>query len=250
MNFLIPAAALILTLAAAEAVACSPVPNPPSRSNLDLVEEAETIVLARVIGGHEDERGRHTALVIRPLATVKGEPPGGDIAIAGIGLPYEHNRPGNERELSNPYEFDKPHPASWMGSCIRAIFPLGTTALFFLRTDHEGMWAPAATPFSRWAEDVPDSDAPWVQLVRLYTIAAGLPEADRAPFLADEREALLARTDEPVARLMADDIGRQLEAPAERRQDRAGIDFRDPADESTVDAALKAMRQGAVEAGN
>src|SRR5690606_6469926 len=57
----------------------------------------------------------------------------------------------------------------------------------------DGAWSSAADgAFSRWAEDVPDAAAPWVQLVRLYAVAAGLPEEDRMPFLSDEREALMA----------------------------------------------------------
>lgn len=49
-----------------------------------------------------------------------------------------------------------------------------------------------------------------LELVKLHSVAARLPEVDRAPFLADEREALLARSGEPLVQLMADDIARQL----------------------------------------
>jgi hypothetical protein len=242
-------AALALTLVPGVSAACSPEPDYRVPSNLALTGMAETIVLARVTGQHQDERGRPTAVVITPLAAVKGELPQGDIAIGGTSLADGRAR-GEYAALSNPFEFEKPHPQSWAGACIRTAFPLGTTALFFLRTDHEGMWAPAAEPFSRWAEDVPDADAPWVQLVRLYTIAAGLPEADRAAFLEDEREALLARTGEPLARLMADDIARQLGGAEAAPDDASGLAFREPGEESAVEAALKAMRQDAVEAGN
>ena len=185
--------------------------------------------------------------VIRPLAAIKGELPQGDIALPGMGL--AQGRSAQLGMLSNPFEFVQAHPVSYMGACIRTVFPLGTTVLAFLRTGHEGMWAPAGDAFSRWAEDVPDADAPWVQLVKLYTIAAGLPEADRAPFLEDEREALMARSGEPLAQLMADDIARQLapqDAPRESFEDA----FRAPAEESAVDAALRRMREAERPAGN
>lgn len=248
MRFVRPlAASLALSLAAAPATACSVGADYRLPSNLELVGEAETIVLARVVGASRDEAGDAYAqtVVIRPLAAIKGELPVGDIALAGMGL--AEGNAARLNMLSNPFEFVQAHPVSTMGGCIRTYFPLGTTALFFLRVGHEGMWAPAGGPFTRWAEDVPDAEAPWVQLVRLYTIAAGLPEQDRAPFLEDEREALMARTDEPLARLMAEDIARQLAGP-EERADESG--FREPGEESAVEAALKAMRQGAVEAGN
>jgi hypothetical protein len=130
-----------------------------------------------------------------------------------------------------------------MGACIRTVFPLGTTIVAFLRTGHEGMWAPAGDAFSRWAEDVPDANAPWVQLVKLYAVAASLPEADRAGFLEDEREALLARSGEPLAQLMADDIARQLGGPEALPDEPIEDVFRDPGEESSVDAAQRAMRQ-------
>jgi hypothetical protein len=145
--------------------------------------------------------------------------------------------------LSNPYEFRTAHPTSYMGACIRTVFPLGTTIVAFLRTGHEGIWAPAGDAFSRWAEDVPDETAPWVQLVKLYAVAASLPEADRAGLLEDEREALLARTGEPLAQLMADDIARQLGAPQAPAEEPLADVFRDPDEESAVDAALRAMRE-------
>jgi hypothetical protein len=236
---------LALALAAAPAAACSPAPDYRMPTNLELAGHAETIVLGRVTGQHQDERGRPTAVVITPLAAIKGELPQGEIALAGMSVAE-----GERAALSRPYELERPHPDAYSGACIRTVFPLGTTALFFLRTDHEGMWAPAGTAFSRWAEDVPDENAPWVQLARLYTVAAGLPEEDRAPFLEDEREALLARTDEPLAQLMADDIARQLAGPKAPPPDPFEEAFRQPGEESAVEKSLEAMRQGAAEAGN
>jgi hypothetical protein len=239
------AAVVALALAPAAAFACSPGPDFRAPTNLELAGHAETIVLARVTGQHQDERGRTTAVVITPITAIKGELPQGDIALSGMSLAE-----GQAAAPSDPLEFARPHPQAYAGACIRTVLPLGSTALFFLRIDHEGMWAPAGTAFSRWAEDVPDEQAPWVQLTRLYAIAAGLPAEDRVPFLEDEREALLARTGEPLARLMADDIARQIAGPAPPPPDPFEEAFRQPGEESAVEAALKAMRQAAVEAGN
>ena len=239
------ALAVTLAIAATPAAACSLGPGYRAPTNLELAGHAETIVLARVTGQHRDERGRPTAVVITPLTAIKGELPQGDIALAGMSLAE-----GARGETSRPFEFERPHPDAYSGACIRTVFPLGATALFFLRTDHEGMWAPAGTAFSRWAEDVADADAPWVQLARLYTIAAGLPPEDRAPFLEDEREALLARTGEPLVQLMADDIARQIAGPAPPPPDPFEEAFRQPGEPSAVGAALEAMRRAASEGGN
>src|SRR5688500_13435921 len=232
------AAAVALACAPGLAAACSPGPGFRVPTNLELAGHAETIVLARVTGQHQDERGRPTAVVITPIAAIKGELPQGDIALAGMSLAE-----GERAVPSRPFELERPHPDAYSGACIRTRFALGTTTLFFLRTGHEGMWAPAGTAFSRWAEDVPDAESPWVQLPRLYTVAAGLPADDRAPFLEDEREALLARTGEPIAQLMADDIARQIAGPAPLPPDPFEEAFRQPGEESAVDAALRRMRE-------
>ena len=241
--------AIALALVAAPAAACSPAPDYRVPTNLELAGHADSIVVARVVGSQQDEQGQPTALVIRPLTAVKGPMPQGDIALLGMMLAGD----GQGARPSDPHEFERAHPETYSGACIRRVFPLGATALFFLRTDHEGMWAPAGTAFSRWAEDVPDENAPWVQLARLYAVAAGLPPEDRAPFLEDEREALLARTGEPLAHLMAEDIARQIagpQAPPPPPPDPFEEAFRQPGEESAVEASLKAMRQDAVEAGN
>jgi len=245
------AAALALACAPVAALACSPGPGFRVPTNLELAGHAETIVIARVVGAQADASGEASAVVIRPLEAIKGPLPDGDIALQGMTLAEAADT--RAARPSDPYELERPHEQAYAGACIRTVFPLGATGLFFLRTDHEGMWAPAGTAFSRWAEDVPDGQAPWVQLARLYTVAAGLPPEDRVPFLTDEREALLARTGDgesgPLARLMAEDIARQIAGPAAPPPDPFEEAFRQPGEESSVDAALKAMRQGAADEG-
>lgn len=116
--------------------------------------------------------------------------------------------------LSNPYELNQAHPLSYIGACIRYMFPAGTTALFFLERapDGEG-WRPSGGPFSRWAEDVLVEDAPWLRLTRFYAEVAAAPEGERTALLEAEPARLAALAEDPVAQLMAADIARQLEGP-------------------------------------
>lgn len=254
-RFALAAAALAGVAAAVPAIACTPAPGYEVPGNLDLVRQADAVLLGRVVGGDtaSAEDPQAGSIVIRPLEALKGELPAGDITLAGMSLPVVRDGAVSGYELSNPFEFERPHEQAYAGGCIRTTFPLGTTAVFFLKSDASG-WAPAGGPFSRWAEDVPDAQAPWVQLVRVYAVAATLPEPDRVALLSDEREALMARTAEPLAQLMADDLARQIGTASANASPAASSSFedafRDPASESSVDAALRAMRQGAVEAGN
>jgi hypothetical protein len=240
-------AVLALAVATVPAAACEPGPGYSAATNLELVASAPTIVLAQVIAGELDPGGDpfESTITIRPLEALKGALPEGDIALAGMMLARDA---GPELgTLSSPYEFERAHPGSYIGACTRFVFPLGTIALFFLRIDHEGHWAPAGEAFSRWAEDVPDSDAPWVALVRLYVRAAALPEGERAALLGSARAAMLAKADDPVAQLMAADVARQQqpgEVHAQFGDEQPG------AAESSVEAALRQMRKAAIEAGN
>lgn len=235
-------------LAAVPAAACSPAPGYRTPSNLELVEQAETIVLAQVVAGQldfENEDPFESTVTIRPVAALKGPLPEGDIALKGMMLSRDA---GPEYGmLSDPHEFVRAHPVSYVGGCIRYVFALGTTVLFFLRIDHEGLWAPVDDPFARWAEDVPGPDAPWVELVRLYLAALALPEGERTAYLAARRDALRTRADDPVAQLMAEDVARQL-VVAPQRDDRGPFADQEPAaTEAELAAEMRRLHQAGVE---
>lgn len=243
------ALALALGCAALPAAACSPPPGYRMPSNLELAAAADAILLGKVVAGALDPGGDpfESTVTIRPLEALKGSLPAGDVVLKGMMLSRDA---GPEfAMLSNPTEFARAHPVSYLGGCIRYVFPLGTTALFFLER-RDGEWVPADGVFVRWAEDVTGPDAPWVELVRLYLAALDRPEGERAAWLEARREALRGRADDPVAQLMAADIGRQLgETPA--RDVHLVLDDADPAAaEAAIAAEIRRLRQAAIEAGN
>jgi len=207
------AAALLLAAAPLPAAACSVVDDYRVPTNLELAEGAQTILLGRVTGADaEGEDPIAGTLTIHPLKAIKGTMPDADLHIAGLVL--ASGETAYYGVLSNPYEFESAHPVSYIGACIRYFFPLGTTALFFLN-QQDGEWRPSGGPFSRWAEDVPGPDAPWVRLTELYVRAAALGGEESKALLESERDGLRARMDDPVAQLMATDIERQLAGPNE-----------------------------------
>lgn len=242
--------ALALGLAALPASACTPAPGYRVPSNLELAADAEAIVLAEVVAGALDpgEDPFESTITLRPLETLKGAAFAGDFPLYGMMLSRDADP--ELGMLSEPTEFERAHPVSYIGACVRFIFPLGTTALFFLRRDEAGRWEPAGGAFSRWAEDVAGRDAPWVALTRLYARAAALPEAERRALLEGERAKLLQRAADPAAQLMAADLARQLAGPIEADAE-ALLDDRPRAEtEGRVEAELRRMRKAAVEAGN
>lgn len=212
-RFIALAATLGLAAASAPASACSVSSDYRVPTNLELARDAELILLARVTGEAPGEEEHESAIAIAPLAALKGDLPPDPLTLGGHLMLAEGEAAGYG-VLSNPTEFEAAHPVSYIGACIRYVFPRGTTVLFFLdESDHR--WVPSGGAFSRWAEDVPGPDAPWVALTRLYVRAAALPESEARALLETERDRLRERGEDPVNRLMADDIDRQLAGPNE-----------------------------------
>ena len=207
MRSLLPLAGLALLAAPLPAAACSVAPGYRVPTNVELVERADLILLGTVTDGDfEPDSTPQQMIAVEPVAALKGTMPNAPIALpATIAADAEIR-------LSNPYELKDAHPQSLAGACVRYVFPRGSRVLFFLDRQ-DGAWHPAGGPFSRWAEDVLTDEAPWLTATRLYLEVQALPEPDRKAALAAKRDTLRARTDDPVAQLLADDIDRQLAGP-------------------------------------
>ncbi len=193
----------------APAIACSVTEDYRVPTNYEMVADAELIMLGRVEGGSSegDADPESWSINITPIAALKGELPEGPLEIPGLMLAS-----GNYAVPSNPYDLVQAHPLAYIGGCIRYMFQRDRTVLFFLR-QHEGRWVPTGDAFSRWAEDVPANDAPWLRAVGIYRDVAALPEDEREAALIAARDRLQAVENDPDAHLLAMDIERQLEGP-------------------------------------
>ena len=199
--------ALALLTAPLPAVACSVVPGYRVPTNMELVESADLILLATLSDGDvAPDSASEPQMRVQPVAALKGDMPAEPLVMPGM------IAADAEAVLSNPYDLKDAHPQSFAGACVRYMFPRGSRVLFFLKwqDDH---WRAAGGPFSRWAEDVLTDEAPWLQVVRLYAEAASLPPGERTPYLTARRAEYGAEGDNPVARLIAADIDRQLAGP-------------------------------------
>ena len=203
----LPAAIVLTLLAAPASYACSVTDDYRVPTNLELTEKAAAIFIGRVEGEQKNENPIDGALLVKPIVALKGALPEGRITLRWGSLADDRYL-----VLSNPYQLEGAHPLSYIGACIRHMFPLGATVLFFVDRK-DGEWIPAFYAFSRWAEDVPNAEAPWPRLVGIYVRAAALPVGDRRAMLEAERDRLRADPADPVARLMAADIDRQLAGP-------------------------------------
>jgi hypothetical protein len=212
---LIASAALfaILLLPAAPAAACSVAGSYRVPTNLELVEQADTIVLAQVVRADDPNAGdtrdmppsMRMGLLVRPTLLIKGAALPGDLRIFGSIVEGRY-----AEAVSDPDELENAHPLSYIGGCTRYMFRRGGTILLFLARDERGTLTPLNPPFSRYAEDVASADARWVRAVRLYAEVAALPAGERRPALIARRDSLRAQTGDRDASAIADDIDRQL----------------------------------------
>lgn len=209
MRQLLLLAASALLAAPLPALACSPVAGYRVPTNMELAADADMILLATVTGGTTMEEAGNPGTMridIHPDAVLKG-----DLAAAPKTLPVAL---ATDRFalLSNPYDLENAHPLSYIGGCIRYMVPKGSRLLFFLDR-RDGQWVPAGGPFSRWAEDALTDDAPWIAATRFYLEVQALPEPGRKAAMTARRDVLRAKSGDPVAQLLADDIDRQLAGP-------------------------------------
>lgn len=199
-------------LAAAPAAACSVVSSYRVPTNLELVERADTIVLATVerddptpTNGQDMPPSMRMGLIVRPTVLLKGPALPGELRLRA----YLSDDP-RMVVASNPRELLNPNPGALIGGCTRYTFRQGMQLVLFLERDPQGQLQMASYPFARSAEDVPSPDAPWVKAVRLYVEIAALPEGQRRAALTARRDALRAQTADPDAALLAEDVDRQL----------------------------------------
>ncbi|MEO1167117.1 MAG: hypothetical protein AAFW97_00240 [Pseudomonadota bacterium] len=238
LGFLIALAGSVTGSAAAQA--CSVTDDYRVPTNIELVAQADMILLARVDGGPGVEEALRLvqenppapyAIIIAPLLALKG-----DLPETSITIPETYIATPSEYDLavpSNPYNLREAHADAFSGGCARSAFLEGRTVVFFLSEVEDGV-LPMSYPFSRWAEDVPSQDAPWVRAIRIYADVLELPEAERQASLIATRDQLLALEDDLDAGLIAADIDRQL-ADWDR-------DMQDASPSDGDDAAYEAMR--------
>jgi hypothetical protein len=183
-------------------------------TTLQLVEQADAIVLAKVVDGGPStfepfaHAGGRLARFV-PFEAIKGDYSGRRISFddAALALP-----PGLRATRSDPRNLVDANPDAFSGSCNRVVFNPGMIVVTFLKREGKD-FVPFAPAFSRGLEDVPNTGALWVKAVRLYVAIARKPKSLRPGEMRRQRDALRYKIDDPDARLLALELDRALRDP-------------------------------------
>lgn len=201
--------ALSLFLASPAALACSVAPGYRVPTTLELVEQADAIVIAEPFElrkvDDDDPQILFAAIFQlksdRPVDTVR-------TTVRVPGIVADERTPVMR---SDPRELVRAHPDAYSGACNRYVFDPETLVLLFLKREGGGYRA-LSYPFARTAEDAPGFNGLWAKTVREYVAIAALPPALRRARM-ERRRDLLRRLGDADSRAIADDFERVLKAP-------------------------------------
>ena len=176
---------LVVTLLAgltAEGYACETVRTYRVPTNFELVEQADLIVLARVLPS-EPPRAKEKPriawsetprITLSPEAILKGTLPAQPLMVSGT----THWHFSKQPVVPLPTPLGRPHPSSNEGSCTRTAYPVGGLIVAMFKNGPKGS-VQLDHPFARQIEDVEGPDAVWVRAVKLYVELSKIPAGPR-----------------------------------------------------------------------
>ena len=197
-----------LLVCAAPALACSVQAKYRVPTNVELLNEADLVVLALVQTGPRTVAEAWTLndeprVVLMPVKALKGVAPK-ELRVLGI-LTDEGGRPYR----AIPTTLNQVHPTTMEGMCIRQGYSQGAMVLAMFRRTRNG-YMQLNDPFARAVEDVKGPTALWPRAASLYLQILSIkdPKAQRSAFRREQRR--LAATGGPNGSAIAADIGRYL----------------------------------------
>lgn len=204
----------LLAFASSPTPACSPAEGYRTPANVELVQKADLIVLARVVDGPDDPFGPRSFVAIEPVRVFKGKLPGDPLRLIGS-LKWN-----GAAVPAMPSPLATAHVSTGIGACIRLFYPKGGLVVaMFQRTDlsdkhaHPYSMTPLFEPFARSAEDVESADGVWVKAVETYVaLLAGTDPAHLRAAIEAKRTALLVQRGDLAAQAIADDLAHYLDA--------------------------------------
>ena len=180
--------------------------RPPT--NIELIERADLVVLGRVHVRGPANAAEANELDLTPVRTFKGRAPE-KLTFHGV----VRDRQGKPIP-PEPTKLDRVHSSSTWGTCNRQAYAPGALVIaMFLKRD--GGYVHMSSAFARTTEEVEGPHGLWVRAAALYAqIISDNPPPDRRKAFENERDRLLAQTDDPDAQAIAQDITSYLRATA------------------------------------
>lgn len=194
---------LALLASAPAAYACSVAPGYRVPTTLELVEQADAIIVAEPW----DQRTRGDGapeIMFASLVILKGAP---DREVEGdrivVHAPGVLETTTGAARSSEPKELVRAHPEAYEGGCVRSTFHPKQWVLLFLKREGED-YRVISYPFARTAEDTALPDSRWLKAVREYIAIAALPPSARRARMQVRRNLLKARGDADSLAIAAD----------------------------------------------
>ena len=190
--------------------ACSPDGEYQPPTNIELIERADLVVLGRISARGATDAAHGTELNLEPIRSMKGSVPD-RLTLYGV----VRDRQGKPIP-PEPTKLDRVHSSSAWGSCDRQAYAPGTLVIAMFKKRPEG-YMRLIYPFARNVEDVEGPHALWVRATALYAkIISETRPSERRKAFQNARERLLARTGDPDAQAIAEDITSYLQTTATR----------------------------------
>lgn len=206
--------ALCLALSPGVSQACSPIAGYRVPTNIELLERADLVVLARTAPGPQscrqsgDRQYCQGSVILSPQRVLKGDAPARLLVEGSLsgrrGHPY----------LPQYTPLDRPHDSVLWGACIRQAYADDTLVLALFR-ERDGEMRQLGEAFARAVEDVEGPHGLWVRAAELYLrLQEETPPADRRQAFTLERDRLRAIAGDADAQAIAADIDAYLVATA------------------------------------
>lgn len=196
------------------ALACSVWEGYSVPSSSEMVNSADFIVLAEVIGSSHSEHtiAEEGEIWVKPTLLLKGRHLPGPFKMMGYqsGTVISGGVDGSKRARvgnatpSNPMQLLGTHPEAGAGMCSRNTYNKGMILLLFL-TEKDGQLSMNQGAFSRDREEVPSANAPWVRAIKEYIAVENLPKAAQKAALLKRADAL-RQTEVAEDRVIADEL--------------------------------------------
>jgi hypothetical protein len=197
----------VLTFLPSTSFACSIAGDYSVPTNLELVAEAETIILARVSSSKSGEYPWETSVFVTPEVLLKGNALPPKVEIHGAHLGDKSWSPTK----SKPRELRKVNPDALTGGCVRRLFSKDMRLVLFLSRDEEGNLVPYRSPFSRDSEYVVDENALWVKAVKEYVKISAFPKLEWKQRMRSRISELREKTNDPDALAIAKDMDIEIQ---------------------------------------